>query len=207
MFRLLNKFTKSLGEIILFIIFFILFAPVIIILLVFIAAPLFAFEFIWGLLRKEPKITVPNTNIITDRDCEVATKALADKAQQLVKDSSIKHNLTNYELTSLHSGTEKVRFSYYYDCTSIEIDNINTYEWDSENNKNLDLFFWIAIAVLRYGAYPSKSKFGRRGYWVKCDELNAWARLQKAGSSYDSILFYNKPPDSVMLSYRKNFDV
>ncbi|HEU5187801.1 MAG TPA: hypothetical protein VFT87_04850 [Candidatus Saccharimonadales bacterium] len=194
----LKKIANSWPELIGVSLLFLILLPVILVVLI-IAIPILGFETIWSRIRRAPHPSIPEIPIDTTRRSEVVAKDLAARAKELVKHLVINKDETSgmYTLTSTHLGERPVHIIYDNYSAYITIEGLNCYEWDIGSAENIDLYFWLAIGALRNGVYTSRSKFGRLGYWVKCDELGTWARVQKAGSLYDSILFYKQPPDSV----------
>lgn len=173
----------------------ILFSPLIIVVLLF-ALPILMGEFLYSRYRKEPNPKIPKTVDIDDIPVrELGYKCLTFITSQLVDiEYKVEESKDCYRILSAmqDSKTVALNFDTVFD---IDIAELNTYEWFiDENNREIDLYLWIAVAVLRGGVMRARSRLGRMSYWVWSDELSVWVVLQKDGTSYDGIHFYEVPP-------------
>jgi hypothetical protein len=161
--------------------------------------PYILVSLLWSWLRKEPKPTIPD--VINDANLtseQIATQCTV-KAKGLVENVVIKNdkNSLKYVLTSPALGKRTITFSYERWGMAVDIDDLNCYNWNTAESDDIDLFYWIAIGALRSGVYPARSRLGRMGYWIKSEEMGVWVKVQRAGTSYDGIGFYNAPPEKV----------
>jgi len=182
-----------------------LFLPVIVPLRI-ISLLLLAFDWLYSRARREPKPVIPE--VVSDQNLgsEVIAKLYVAKAAMLVKDLVVKHDKPKgkYVLHSARLGKRAVTLSHDDYATYIEIDDVDSYEWNTAEAGNIDELFWVAISALKNGLYEARTRLGRRVYWTRSDELKVWIKVQRPGSSYNAIDFYDKPPEEVSQSFKRS---
>jgi hypothetical protein len=176
----------------------ILFAPLILAVLLF-ALPILLGDFLYSKYRKEPKPKVPKTvEIDALSDSELANRCLKFISDQLSDlGYTVKQSEDSCTIASNAIDSKPVTFGFGA-VFNIDIADVNTYEWYiDDNHRDIDLYLWIVIGVLRGGVKKARSRLGRENYWVWSDELGVWVVLQKEGTSYDGIHFYSSPPPHI----------
>lgn len=180
----------------------ILFSPLIFVALLF-ALPILLGDSLYSKYRKEPKPKFPRTLEIDDlSDYELADRSLKFIGDQLANvQYVIKRSKHSYKILSDAPGSKLVTLNFdgFY---SIDIGDLNTYEWYiDDNHRDIDLYLWVVVGVLRGGVQKIRSRLGRTNYWAWSDELGVWVVLQKEGTSYDGIHFYSSPPPHVKTQF------
>lgn len=180
----------------------ILFSPLIIIVLLF-ALPILLCDSLYSKYRKEPKPKVLGTLEVDGlSDSELADRSLKFICDQLTDvQYTIKKSKHSYNILSDAPGSKLVALNFD-NSYSIDIGDLNTYEWYiDDNHRDIDLYLWVVVGVLRGGVQKIRSRLGRTNYWVWSDELGVWVVLQKEGTSYDGIHFYSSPPPHVKMQF------
>ena len=158
--------------------------------------PLMASDALISWARKEPKPVIPDVFIDSTMSDTEIIKAYVAKAKELIPNLSIqvtnKNGSSILKTAALKERTVTFKLDEYN--ADIYIDDLNCYTWNTSETENLDLFFWVAVAALKNGVYESRTKFGRRMYWIKSDELSVWLKIRRDGSNNDGIYFYREPP-------------
>lgn len=180
----------------------IIFSPLIIAVLLF-ASPILLGDYLYSRYRKEPKPQIPETvNADGASGKEMATKCLDFIANRLAGIEYKVEELENSYRLVPSSPNGKIVTLSFDTVFDIEIADLNTYEWYlNENYLETDLHLWIVVGVLRGGVQKARSRLGRVTYWVWCEELGVWVVVQKEGTSYDGIHFYDNPPEHIKAQF------
>lgn len=61
---------------------------------------------------------------------------------------------------------------------------LDTGMWHTDEERNIDIFFWYAVAALRNGIIYKENLTGRRIGWVYSNEMSIWMGVSTESDRY-----------------------
>lgn len=206
MIKRLNELGDSWFEILANGILIILFIPLITLMAV-VALPFLAPMYLWSWLRKEPHPLIPDVagSISEGADTQEMVDLYLAKAKSLIEDIRIQSTkpegaIKGYTLSSGRTAGLDIDLYYAFHTVGFAVKGIRSDYWHTGEEDSIDIFFWIVIALLRYGVIADRDILGLKHYWVCVDELGVWVKLAPDRSALveTSFSFYRKPPRRII---------
>jgi hypothetical protein len=210
MIKPFDELGKSWGEVLGSTILLVLMAPLLLIILVFLWLFIIFPSMIWSWLRREPKLQVPEVagEYGDETDIDEYVDCYIKRVKFLVPDIDIRTERPSgiMEGFSFHTTRAKefsVELYYNNNLAGFTVKKIKSGSWHTDEGGSIDIYFWIIIGILRYGAFENTSSLGFKRYWVKVDEFNAWVKVFPEKNALIDTFFslYRKPPEKVLQDY------
>lgn len=76
----------------------------------------------------------------------------------------------------------------------ISIAKVDSGMWHTDEEGNIDLYFWIAIGALREGMIFTKSIFGNKQAWIRSKEMDIWIKCSAQKGDYSYVSYARRGP-------------
>lgn len=73
------------------------------------------------------------------------------------------------------------------DCVGINLSRVDSGMWHTDEEGNIDLYFWLAVGAAREGMIMTKSIFGNKQAWIHSKEMNCWLKCSAQDGSYSYV--------------------
>ncbi len=171
-------------------------------LLLVLIGPLYLFMcclfWVWGLIGMllrfpQPK-QIPQVvdSVIVD-DYEVVMKIYKS---EFLKFKELNATITSDENDEMTIKNENAQVSLWShgDTVGISIAKVDSDVWHTDEEGNIDLYFWIAIGALREGVIFTKSIFGNKQAWIYSKEMDIWIKSSAQKGDYSYVSYMRRGP-------------